>query len=40
MLRSGSPAPEGFTRLGVLKSEYRDAAAVAKEIAFDVYVKP
>lgn len=40
MLRSGSPAPDGFTRLGVLKSEYRDPGAAVKEITFDLYVKP
>ena len=40
MLRSGSPVPDGFTRLGVLKSEYRDLGASAKEITFDLYVKP
>jgi hypothetical protein len=40
MLRSGSPAPAGFARLGVLRSEYRADGSGVKDITFDLYVKP
>ncbi len=40
LLRSGSPAPTGFTRLGVLRSEYRADGSGVKDITFDLYVKP
>lgn len=40
LLRSGSPPPTGFTRLGLMRSEYRATGSAAKEITFDLYVKP
>ena len=40
LLRTGSPAPAGYTQLGVLRSEYRPDASGTKEITFDLYVKP
>ena len=40
LLRSGSQPPAGFTRLGVMRSEYRPAGSAPKEITLDLYVKP